>query len=183
MNRTKFLLSHINVMNILLIVVLMFLVNYMLLPLLNTGIHYSLPTVVKHEKPESGADNKTELTKTPSPFDYALIAEQNLFHPERKIPAKEIDAQALPKPDFVLYGTLKSGDINIAYMEDRRSPYATAGRGKRQKALKLGHSMSGFVLTDIQHDKVVMGRGEEKIEVNLINPQHKKERKIEMIQK
>jgi len=180
MSRARHLLSNINLLNIILTVLLFFLVNFMLLPFLNKSFHYSLPIIVKHEKPESGVDNKTELTKTPSPFDYAIIAEQNLFHPERKIPVKE--SQSLPRPDFVLYGTMISGDINIAYMEDKKSPYTTVGRGKRQKILKLGHTLSGFVLNDIQHDNVVMVRGEERIEVKLINPQHKKERK-EMIKK
>ncbi len=167
MSRTKYLLSNLNLMNIMLAGVLIFLVNYMVLPFLHKGMQYSLPVMVKHEKPDSGVDTKTEQIKTPSPFDYVIIAEQNLFHPERKIPVEAKEAQSLPKPEFVLYGTLLSGDINIAYMEDKKSPYSTAGRGNRQRALKPGQSISGYTLTEVFADKVVMARGDDRLEVTV----------------
>jgi len=76
----------------------------------------------------------------------------------------------------VLYGTLLSGDMNIAYMEDKKSPQSTPGRGKRQTPLKPGESMSGFTLRKIDADKVVMARGDETIIVLLDDPQKPKAR-------
>ena len=99
-----------------------------------------------------------------------MIAEENLFHPERKIPAEKKVEQALPKPEFVLYGTLITDDIKLAYLEDRKAPYNTPGRGKRQTVLKIGDTMSSFTVKEIDTDKVVMVRGEDRIEVNVIDP-------------
>ena len=163
MNRARYLLGNINLINIMLTGVLIFLVNYMLLPFLNKSMQYSLPVIKKHEEIDSGSDKKPDQTKTPSPLDYMVITEQNLFHPERKIPVEVKEAQPLPKPDFVLYGTLISGDTNIAYMEDKKSPHSTPGREKRQTTLKQGDSMSGFTLKELSEDRVIMVRGDERL--------------------
>lgn len=178
MGRTRHLLSHINLINILMTGILIFLVNYMLLPFFNKSILYSPPAAVKHEKTEPLADKKQDQSKTPSPLEYIVIAEQNLFHPERKIPVEVKEAQPLPKPDFVLYGTLISGDTNAAYMEDKKSPVNSPGRGKRQTTLKLGESMSGFTLKELSEDRVIMARGEERLTVYLIDPKKPKERVV-----
>lgn len=104
----------------------------------------------------------------PSPADYGIVSEENLFHPERKIPPeKKEEAAPLPKPDFVLYGTLITGDVSLAYLEDLKEPRNTAGRGKRQLALKKGDMLSGFVLTEIETDEVVMMRGDERLTVSV----------------
>jgi len=178
MNRARYFLGNINLINIILTGVLIFLVNYMLLPFLNKSMQFSLPLIKKHEEIDSGSAKKPDQTKTPSPFDYMVITEQNLFHPERKIPVEVKEAQPLPKPDFVLYGTLLSGDINIAYMEDKKSPVSSPGREKRQTPLKQGDSMSGFTLKELSKDRVVMARGEERLTVYLIDPQKPKERVV-----
>jgi len=167
MNRTRYLLRNINLINIILTGVLIFLVNYMLLPFLNKSIQFSLPVIAKHEESDSVNGKKPDQEKTPSPLDYMIISEQNLFHPERKIPVEVKEAQPLPKPDFVLYGTMLTEGLKIAYMEDKKSPHSTPGRGKRQTPLKQGESMGGFILKEIEKDQVVMQRGEEKIVVSL----------------
>lgn len=176
MGKTRYLLGNINPVNIILTGVLIFFVNYMLLPFLNRSMQYSLPVIKKHEEIDSGGDKKPDQTKTPSPLDYVVITDQNLFHPERKIPVEVKEAQPLPKPDFVLYGTLISGDTNIAYMEDKKSPHSTPERGKRQTPLKQGESMSGFTLKELSEDRVIMVRGEERLTVYLNDPQKPKER-------
>ncbi|MBI5634040.1 MAG: hypothetical protein HZA15_11240 [Nitrospirae bacterium] len=165
MSRTKSFLSHLNLINITLAGVLIVLVNYVLLPFLNEGMQYSLPVIARHERPDPGADKKAEQTRTSSPLDYVIIAEQNLFHPERKIPADVKEAPPLPKPDFVLYGTLISGDLNIAYIEDKKSPLSTPGRGNRQRALIPGQNLSGYTLNQIYVDRVILTRGDDRIEV------------------
>jgi len=164
MNRARYLLGNINLINIMLTGVLIFLVN-MILPLLYPNMQYYFPETGKHKEIVSVSDNKPDKEKTPSPLDYVVIAEQNLFHPERKIPVEVKEAQPLPKPDFVLYGTMISNDINIAYMEDKKSSYSTPGRGNRQRALKPGQSISGYSLSQVYDDKVVMVRGDDRIEV------------------
>lgn len=165
MGKIKYMLSHLNLINIMLAGVLIFLVNYVLLPFLHDDMQFAPPVMVKHEKPFSGTENKAEQTKTLSPLDYVIIAEQNLFHSERKIPVEVKEAQQLPKPDFVLYGTLLSGDMNIAYMEDIKSPVSTPGRGNRQRVLMQGQSLSGYTLSQVLVDRVVMTRGDDKMEI------------------
>ena len=86
--------------------------------------------------------------------------------------------QALPKPDFVLYGTMISGDTNLAFMEDTKAPQGTPGRGKRQRVLKVGQILSGFTLKELSDDRVIMARGEERLTVYLIDPQKPKERVV-----
>lgn len=178
MGKARYLLGNINPVNIMLAGALIFLINYMLLPFLNKSMQYPLPVIKKHEEIDSGSDKKTDQTKTPSTLDYAVITDQNLFHPERKIPVEVKEAQPLPKPDFVLYGTLISGDINIAYMEDKKSPQSTPERGKRQTPLKQGESMSGYTLKELSEDRVTMVRGEERMTVYLNDPQKPKQRSV-----
>ena len=170
MSRARHLLSNFNLMNIILMGMLFILVNYKLLPFLNKSIHYSLPIIVKHEKPESGVDKQAEQIKIPSLLDYAIISEQNLFHPGRKIPVKATEAQALSKPDFVLYGTLISDTLKLAFMDDLKSPHSTTGRGKRQHTVSLGKKLSGYTLTEVFTDRVVMVNGEERVEVAVADP-------------
>ena len=167
MNRARYLLGNINLINIMLTGVLIFLVN-MILPLLYPNMQYYFPETGKHKEIVSVSDNKPDKEKTPSPLDYVVIAEQNLFHPERKIPVEVKEAQPLPKPDFVLYGTMISSDTKLAFLEDIKAPYYTAGRGKRQKILQLGQSLSGYVLIKVYHDQVILVKGEDQITVKVM---------------
>ena len=175
MSRARYLLSNINLMNAMLTGVLIFLANYTL-PFMNTNMQYSFPVIAKHVEVGPDSGNQADQEKTPSPLDYVLISEQNLFHPDRKIPEEIKEAAPLPKPDFVLYGTLMTADTTIAYMEDKKSPQSSPGRGKRQTPLKLGDSMSGFILKGLDTDRAIMVRGEEKLIVYLNDPAHPKTR-------
>jgi hypothetical protein len=82
----------------------------------------------------------------------------------------------LQKPDFVLYGTLVADNISVAYMEDKKSPRTTPGRGKRQTALKKGDTLSGYTLKEIDPEHVIMVRGEDTLIVKVIDPNVKKDR-------
>ncbi len=176
MTKSKYILSSINLMNIILTAVLVIFTNYVVLPMFNISVKFSPPVAKKTVLENAVEDIKPPEEKSPFPADYMMIAEQNLFHPERKIPVEKKEAQPLPKPDFVLYGTFISDDINIAYMEDKKSPQSTPGRGKRQVPLKQGDSMSGFSLKEIGPDRVVMARGDEIMTVLLNDPSHPKTR-------
>ncbi len=176
MNKIKYLLRNINLINIILAAAIIFFADYMVLPFFDMGIRVTPPSVKKtHSEGQATAEKPAE-EKTPSPSDYMIIAEQNVFHPERKIPVAKAEGPPVPKPEFVLYGTLMSGDVNVAYMEDKKSPQSTPGREKRQTPLRIGDSMSGFTLKEINKDSVVMAKGEESIVVYIEDPHNPKTR-------
>ncbi len=168
--RLRRTMRNINVLNVLLLLVVIALAAYVLPPLLNVNVSYTLPA------PKKVAEEKGEqpaAAQQPSPMEYAVIAEQNAFNPERKIPVAKAEEKPLPKPEFVLYGTLIAGDASIAFMEDLKAPYSTSGRGKRQRALRVGGVLSGFTLNQVYTDRVVMVRGEEKMEVRVMDAHRK----------
>jgi len=173
MQRFSRLLKNINVLNIILLVAAILLADYVVLPILNVKVKYipAIPKKISSEKEEKPAQSQTA-----NPADYTIIADQNLFHPERKIPPEKKEEAALPKPEFVLYGTMITDNQSFAYLEDKKSPRSTPGRGKRQTALKKGDSMSGYTLKEIDHDKVVMVRGEDTLTVKVIDSSVKKDR-------
>jgi hypothetical protein len=171
----KKILRNINLLNIALVVTAVLFAGYWISPLMTTKIKFSLPAVKKPV--EVTGEQKTLLPQTPSVTDYAAVAEENLFHPERRIPPeKKADEAPLPKPEFVLYGTLISDDLKLAYLEDLKTPRTTPGRGKRSTALRRGDIMSGYTVKEIDTDKVVMARGEEKVIVPINDPSHPKTR-------
>jgi len=165
-------MRNINVLNVLLLAVIIALAAYILPPLLDVNISYTLPAPKKvaQEKGEQPA-----AAQPPSVMEYTVIAEQNIFNPERKIPAEKKDEKPLPKPEFVLYGTLLAGDTSMAFLEDLKAPYTTAGRGKRQRTLRVGGVLSGYTLSQVYTDRVVLVRGEERMEVRVMDS-HKKAR-------
>ncbi|MEW6416509.1 MAG: hypothetical protein AB1480_00090 [Nitrospirota bacterium] len=171
--RFKTIITNINLLNIMLIAVIIVLANYIILPMFSMSITYTLPA---GKKIISDKDEKPAESHVLSSSDYTIIADENLFHPDRKIPVEKKAEQPLPKPEFVLYGTLITDDIKLAYIEDQKAPYSTQGRGRRQTVLKIGDIMSGFTVKEIDADKIVMARGEERIEVNLIDSASSKRR-------
>lgn len=160
----------------LLLTVMIIFADYSIAPMLETKVNYPLPFA----KQRPGAVEKQEeditLAHLPSVFEYALIGENNLFHPERKIPVEKKEEPPLPKPDFVLYGTLITNDISLAYLEDLKALRSTPGRGRRQTALRKGETLAGFTLKEIEHEKIVMVRGEETMTVPIDDPSHPKQR-------
>jgi hypothetical protein len=162
----KPLVRNINLLNLVLLSVAVVFSLYSLFPILDVRIKYALPLPGKSQVI---AKETTDELQTPSVTEYAVISEKNLFHPDRKIPVEKKVEQPLPKPDFVLFGTLITGGTSLAYLEDLKAPRSTAGRGKRQIALRKGDTLSGFTLKEIHADKVVMVRGDETITLP-VNP-------------
>jgi len=160
----KTLIRNVNVLNVVLMAAITLWALYILTPLLYPQAAFTPPSP---KKPPESKEEKSAESPPASPMEYTIIAEKNILHPERKIPVDKPEAPPLPKPDFVLYGTLIAGDISLAYLEDQKASTAAQGKGKKQKALKKGETMSGFTLKEIEADKVVMVRGEEKIEVQV----------------
>ena len=167
MNRVRYLLANLNVLNLLLAGVLFLLVNYMLFPFLVRSVRFSLPQAKTGTDTSRAALTPGELPKAPSPADYTAISEHNLFHPERIIPVEKVEGQAAPKPDFVLYGTLISGSAKLAFMDDLKAQFSSPGRGKRQRTIKIGQVLSGYTLSELFPDRVVMVIGDERIEVRV----------------
>jgi len=165
-------LRNINLLNILLLAIVVVFTFRVFMPALYQDIRYLLPPAKKSFQAEA-----TPLLQQtmPSLYGYMIISEENPFHPERKIPIEKKVEQPLPKPEFVLYGTLIADDLKMAYIEDLKAPLSTSGRGKRQVARKQGDSLSGFTLKKIEAGKVVMVRGDDLIIVPIIDPSHARE--------
>lgn len=165
MKFVRYILNSINPLNIILIVCAIIIGFFALSPYFYQKVFFKLPAVpppqIEEDKPsETGA-------ASPSLSDYVIIAEQNLFHPDRKIPLEKKEAQQIPKPELILYGTLITEEMSIAYVEDKKNPKTSPGRGKRQTVMKKGDSVSGFVLREIEKDKIVLVRGDETMVVHL----------------
>ncbi len=170
------LARNINVLNLILLGIIVSFAAYILPPLLNIKATYSPP--VPKKTVEEKAEKPPEAAPPPSAMEYTIIAEQNLFNPERKIPTEKKDEKPLPKPEFVLYGTLITGDAQIAFLEDLKAPYTTPGRGKRQRTLRPGNTLSGYTLSEIHSDRVVMTRGEDRIELLVLDSSRAKSREF-----
>lgn len=168
MSISKDIFKNINVINIILIVGLVLFLFGVVLPSYRTDI-IPLPPVTDDLTQEHIGIEKTSVKEMPQHSDYSIVAENNLFHPERKLVISKGDTPAVQKPDFILYGTLIAGDIKVAYIEDTRLPHSSPGRGKRQKALHIGEKLSGYVLSEIYNDRVVMVMGGEEIEVRVLD--------------
>ncbi len=173
--KLKKILQNINIINIILLAAVIAFAAYSIFPTLEMKVKYALPSAKSVDTLNTGETGEPEI---PSLTEYTAVVDENLFHPERRIPPEKKAEQPLPQPDFVLYGTMISDDLSLAYMEDLKAPRNTPGRGKRQVALKKGDSMSGFVLTEIDPDKVTMIRGEEKLIVAMNDPQKPKAREM-----
>ena len=180
----KRLLSNLTVINLLLaltIGVIAYYTYYTTKQEINSFAITTTETKAREEtaKADPEPSEKKGEASQPQILDYSLITEKNLFHPERKIPEEKKPIVELPKPEIVLYGTLISGTDKIAYLEDLKAPRTTPGRGKRQTALRQGQSISGFKLEEIYEDRIVMVRGEEKMEVKVLQNLDKKPRKAD----
>ncbi|GAB4407163.1 MAG: hypothetical protein OHK0032_02420 [Thermodesulfovibrionales bacterium] len=166
MSKLRYLIRNINLLNIMLTAVIVLLAGYTILPY-KMKLRYTLPAA--KDAAEVKEEKRVDVKQSPPPLEYTVIAEQNIFHPERKIPVGKKDEKPEIKPEFVLYGTLITDNASLAFLEDTKSPYTSMGRGKRQRALRLGASLSGFTLKEIYHDRVVMVKGEERIEVRVLD--------------
>ncbi|MBI4654631.1 MAG: hypothetical protein HY752_06510 [Nitrospirae bacterium] len=154
------------------------------MPLLKMDIKYPLPISKKTDKNKSKHfDQVLDKVEEPAgragtPFiDYIIVAEQNPFHPERIIhpmPVDKKDEKTL-RPEIVLYGTVVSEEISLAHIENKRSPLTTSGGKKRLRVIKKGEEIDGFILKEIEPDKIILVRGEEKIIVNLTSTPKKRD--------
>jgi len=165
MRFVRYIYRNINPLNIILFIGAVLIALGALLPYFYTQVRYNLPAA---KLPPAEEEKSPEAAAaSPSMSDYMVIAEQNLFHPDRKIPLEKKEAQQLPKPELILYGTLITDGMSIAYVDDKKNPKTSPGRGKRQTVMKKGDAVSGFVLKEIETDRIMLARGDETMVVYL----------------
>lgn len=153
------------ILNLLLLAAAIAAIACALVPLADIAVNVSPPPAT--EATTGQAAQAPASGPVPAYPDYALVAERNVFHPQRKMPPEKAAGQAIPRPDIILYGTLISDDVKVAYVEDKKAPRTTPGRGKRQIALKKGETLSGYVLKEVERDRIELVRGSDRIVVYL----------------
>lgn len=170
MTRTRWLIGNLTLLNVLLAVLLLCTVLYAVWPFFGPAVD-AAPAAVTEPAPAPA--EAASAAPVRSPMDFATVSEQNLFHPERRLPQNGKDKE-LPRPDVVLYGTLITGETSIAYVEDRKSPQSSPGRGKRQVALKKGGQLSGYVLQEVYAERIVLVKGDDRMIVGLSDDRSKR---------
>jgi len=159
----KSFLKNINVFNILLLILAIFLYFELEGLLVNKNTF----SFTKSKEVSTGNEEKVIDESIAKYSDYAVITEKNLFNPLRKMLSEIKEDQQMATPDIILFGTLITGDKKIAYIEDRKSPYSTQGRGKRQVAVNEGTMIAGYKLEKINAESILLVHGENKITVTL----------------
>ncbi|MBF0487726.1 MAG: hypothetical protein HQK98_06155 [Nitrospirae bacterium] len=104
--------------------------------------------------------------------DYMVVTEKNVFHPDRKPVKSQPDA---PLPEFIVYGTI-TGEAKAAFVEDKKTPYSTMGRGQRQRLLHEGDSVGGYKVSGITTEYVEFTKDGDKLVVKVFDSDKKKVR-------
>ncbi|KQC11511.1 MAG: hypothetical protein APR62_09755 [Smithella sp. SDB] len=170
----KNLLKNVNILNMLLLILAIFL-YFKLDGFFVNESSFSFP---KSKNIPIENEEKAANESIANFLDYGIITEKNLFHPLRKILSEIKEDQQVAAPDIVLYGTLITDDKKIAYIEDRKSPYSTPGRGPRQVAVNEGAMIAGYKLEKINADSISLLRGENKITITLSTGKERKQSEV-----
>lgn len=160
-----YLMKSVNLLNVGLLAIAAALILCATVPMMDVSVIVTPPSLT--EVNPGQAAQASAAGQAPAYSDYALIAEQNVFHPQRKLPPEKKGDLAVPRPEVILYGTLITDDMRLAYVEDKKSPRTTPGRGKRQIALKKGEILSGYVLKEVEKDRIELVKGSDRIVVYL----------------
>jgi hypothetical protein len=171
MKLIKVFLKNINVLNLLLLAMAIFLFFELDDSLVDKK---NKVTISKPKEVLIGSEEKATAANAATYLDYVVITEKNLFHPERKMPSEKKEELQLAKPEFILYGTLITGEKRVAYIEDRKNPYSTPGREKRQVAVNEGDMIAGYKLAEVNAESILLVRGEDKIIVTLSSQKERK---------
>lgn len=167
MNIGRYLLRSINVLNLLLLTASISFFIHFLNPLLGTPMSVKIPP---SKEMSTELPVMTGETRKPPIADYALIGEQNLFHPDRMIPEGKEGKKgpaSVPKPELVLHGTMITSELKIAYMEDRKAAPKTTGRGVPYIVAKEGDNVSGYTIKQITENMIMLANGEEQMTLYL----------------
>jgi type II secretory pathway component PulC len=159
----QYLIRSINVLNLILFAAVAMVFFYVLEPLLQASTAVKIP-VAKETPVVSSKDGERHQVMVNND---AVIGDKNLFHPDRIIPPEKKTAVALVRPDIVLHGTMITDQIKLAYVEDKKAPSTSSGRGTRQITLKEGDLIGGYKLKQITDKMVLLTNGEEQMTLYL----------------
>jgi hypothetical protein len=162
-----------NLLNILLMMALALFSIHTLMPFLYTNIEITLPEA---REATLNQEIKQYSRLSPSLADFIIVTEQNVFHPGRRAILYKKGEQEFARPELILYGTLITNDTCVAYVEDKKNAFSSPGRGNRQIVLNKGDVIGGFVLKEIEAEKIILIRGEEKMIVTLYENKTRKPR-------
>jgi hypothetical protein len=174
MKLIKVFLKNINVLNLLLLAMATFLFFKLddSLALIGKKVNLTIP---KPKEVLTVNEEKAAAESVANYSDYIVIAEKNLFHPARKLAAETKQEQQIARPEIILYGTLITDEKRIAYIEDKKNPYSTPGRGKRQVVVDEGSMVAGYKLEKVNTESILLVHGDDRITVDL---KTQKDRKV-----
>jgi hypothetical protein len=144
----------------------------------------SATTVIKREVPKKPESKGETVPATLGPKEglpregYKVIAEKNIFNPERKeFPAiAGDDASKRPnvRPQVTLYGVVMAGDYLSATVINPGRPLQ---KGEREaRTVKIGDRIGDYKVAKILEDRIVMENAGDTFEVLLYDPSAPKRR-------
>ena len=105
-----------------------------------------------------------------------VIAEKNIFHPDRKefdLPAA-VPAKPTARPSIQLFGVLISNDLKAVSIANPSKPIP---KGEREtKTMKIGDRVGDYQLTQIMADRIILEAPGDTYEVLLYDPKSPKKR-------
>jgi len=165
--------------------------NFLLLIVITLLIHNNYEIWSQRRIPEPGKDagkkgeeksdalSRSRVTrKITLQESFMVIAEKNIFHPERKefsLPSLE---QAKPgaRPPIQLYGIMITEDLQTASVAQSGKPLP---KGEREiKTLKIGERIGEYTLTKILPDRVTFETAGDSFEILLYDPKSPKKRAV-----
>ena len=170
MKLIKVIQHSMTIMNLLLLTAVFVLFFVFAYPLIKKEVKVVIP----NPKVMRAQDEKKQHQNDIAYSDYFPIIDKNMFHPERVPPAEKKEEKRIIRPEIILHGTLIIGERKIAYIEDKKNPYSTPGRGKRQVALAPGSSIGSYTLKEINPESIILVYGEDKMIVNLRDQKDRK---------
>jgi hypothetical protein len=180
MKIVPYALKNFNILNLILLAVSAGLFLTLVYPLLDADVKVNIPQV-KAESVKKEANIAPE--NMPTTLDYVIVTEKNLFHPERKMPLEKKEEERVARPEIIFYGAIITGEKKIAYIEDKKNPYFTPGRGKRQTPVVQGAMIGGYTLKEVNPETIVLVRGKDKMVVNLRDQKDRKEMESKAMQR
>ena len=163
-------LEHLNILNISIIMIILLMAGYEYYDAKKKEPIKVSPS--KNMRLDTAEVKLDDMKKLLARGDYMVVAEKNVFHPERKPTKSQPDA---PPPEFTVYGTIV-GATKAAFIEDKKNPYSTQGRGQRQRLVHEGDTISGYKVSKITAEDVEFTQNDNKLTVRVIDSAKKKTR-------
>jgi len=120
-----------------------------------------VPQEARGTAEKKGQGDDVTTPRPPGQQSFDIIASANLFNPSRASKKEEAKVSAAPMPrnQPKLFGTIISGDKKMAILEDPST--------RERKTFGLNESVGGFLVSDIQENKVVLSWSGEEVTVQL----------------